>query len=254
MRIKTILLGSVAGAMLAAPAFAADLSYPVKAPIIAVAPMFSWTGFYLGANAGYGWGEGSANWGDYLDYYYSGWNSSYDGGTDPDGWFGGVQVGYNFQLQNNLVLGIEADAQFGSMKDTLNYSASDPITGASDVGTITSKIESFGTIRGRIGYAADRFLPYVTGGLAWGNVKVNEDWTSTLGGVVQPGLSGSASVSETIWGWTLGGGVEYAVTDNWTVKGEYLYTDLGDISWDGDASTDIGVKLQTLKVGVNYKF
>ncbi|MFT0859745.1 outer membrane protein [Ancylobacter sp. G4_0304] len=257
MRIRALFLGAAAGAALAIPAFAADLSYPVKAPAVAVIPPFSWTGFYLGGNAGYGWGEGSANWGSYLDYYYGGWDQyGSTGGSDPEGWFGGFQIGYNYQLVNNVVLGIEADFQFGALDDRLNYTASTTAGGFTDTdfGTLDSKIEAFGTVRGRIGYAFDRFLPYATGGLAWGNVKMSENWSTYYNGVYQPAASGSASTSETLWGWTVGGGGEYAVTDNWTLKAEYLYADLGDINWDSDAGTRVDVKVQTLKLGVNYKF
>lgn len=257
MRIRSLLLGGVAVAALAVPAAAADLSYPVKAPVVAFVPAFSWSGFYLGGNAGYGWGEGSAPWAGYLDYYYNSWDSvAYTGGSDPSGWFGGVQVGYNYQFSNNVVLGIEADAQFGSLSDKLNYTSTDDVGGITeqDFGSIRTEIESFGTVRARLGYAFDRFLPYLTGGLAWGNVKVSEQWDNYFGGVYSPGFSGNASVSDTLWGWTVGVGGEYAFTDNWTVKVEYLYADLGDINWDSNASTNVDVKLQTVKAGINYKF
>ncbi|MFD2030395.1 outer membrane protein [Ancylobacter dichloromethanicus] len=159
------------------------------------------------------------------------------------------------ELENNVVLGIEADFNFGALEDKLSYTAADGGDPTfQDFGSITSKIEAFGTVRGRVGYAMDRFLPYFTGGLAWANVKVDENWTSYVDGAYIPGLSGTASRSETLWGWTIGGGVEYAVTDNWTVKAEYLYADLGDINWDGAANTKIDMTMQTLKAGVNYKF
>lgn len=255
MRIKTLLLGGAAVVALSAPALAADLSYPVKAPPVAYVPAFSWTGLYLGGNVGYGWGDGSAPWDRYLAWHYAGWDAtSYSGGSDPAGWFGGAQIGYNYQFSNNVVLGLEADVAFGSLTDKLNYTAFDDDLADQDFGSVQTKIESFGTVRARLGYAMDRFLPYVTGGLAWANVKVSENWTSYTDGVYDPFWSGSASKNETLWGWTLGGGVEYAVTDNWTVKAEYLYADLGDINWDSAANTNIDVTLQTVKLGVNYKF
>lgn len=257
MCIRALLLGGGACAVFAVPALAADLSYPVKAPAGAYAPAFSWTGLYVGGNAGYGWGEGSAPWLNYLDYYYGTLDQyGYSGGSDPEGWFGGVQLGYSAQLDSNVVIGIEADVQFGGLEDKLNYYGSDLFSGIPDldVGTIDTKLEAFGTVRGRLGYAIDRLLPYVTGGLAWGNIKVSEQWDTYVGGVLQPSLSGTASGSETLWGWTVGGGVEYAFADNWTAKAEYLYADLGDINWDSAARTNIDVKLQTVKLGINYKF
>ncbi|MCK0209214.1 porin family protein [Starkeya koreensis] len=255
MRIKALLLGAATGALLTAPALAADLPIAVKAPPLVYAPVFTWTGLYAGANVGYGWGEGSAPWDNYLAWHYAGWDAtSYSGGSDPTGWFGGVQAGYNYQFTNNVVLGVEADFEFGSLNDKLNYSAFDAGLADQDFGSIETKIETFGTVRARLGYAMDRFLPYVTGGLAWGTVKVSENWSSFTDGAYDPFFSGSASKSQTLWGWTIGGGLEYAVTDNWTVKAEYLYADLGDINWDSAANTSIDVKLQTVKLGVNYKF
>lgn len=257
MRMKSLLLGGAASIALALPAFAADMSYPVKAPVVAVVPVFTWTGFYLGANVGYGWGDGSTSWDDYLGYYYAGADGySYNGGVDPEGWFGGFQLGYNYQFDNNFVLGVEADFDFGSLEDKLNYYAFDNTQAglAEAYGTVNTKIEAFGTVRARLGYAYDRLLPYITGGLAWGNVKASGNLNTYLNGVYQPGLSGAASTSETVWGWTVGAGVEYAFTDNWTAKIEYLYADLGDINWDGASNTNIDAKLQTVKLGINYKF
>lgn len=255
MSIRSVLLGGAFGAALAFPALAADLSYAVKAPV-AVAPAFSWTGFYAGGNFGYGWGDGSADWNNYLGYYYPGWSQEIGGSDDPQGWYAGFQLGYNYQFANNVVLGVEADAEFGSLRDTMAYHTYDASTGTvqEDVGVLKTRIQQFGTVRGRLGYAAGRLMPYATGGLAWGNVTVSETWSAYSNGVYQPGLSGTASASETLWGWTAGGGVEFAFVDQWTIKGEYLYTDLGDISWDGDANTNINMKLQTLKLGINYRF
>ncbi|MFK8251592.1 outer membrane protein [Ancylobacter terrae] len=276
------------------------MSYPVKAPPVVVAPAFTWTGFYIGANVGYGWGEvgDSGKWQKYLDWYYDydcncevptvkaaasdyygyyvydyGFNGT--GKQEPDGWFGGAQIGYNYQFSNNVVLGFEADVQFADMKDSATYWADEYFvpygggemaaldaagyyTGYSEYGLINTKIETFGTVRARLGYAFDRFLPYVTGGLAWANVKVNEAVTFTYDDVAYG--SAAFSASDTLWGWTLGGGVEYALTDNWTVKVEYLYADLGSIDYHPNYDVyenwrgDFDVTMQTLKFGVNYKF
>lgn len=253
---------AVALALAASPAFAADLSYPAKAPpMMAVVPVFSWTGFYLGANFGYGWGDASG----YAPYD----NSDYativglvtNGSGDPDGWFGGVQAGYNYQFYNNVVLGIEADAQFADMSDTYRFGytvtdlASTPQVDDPDFavyGRYTTKVDAFGTIRARLGYAMDRFLPYVTGGLAWANVKVSG---TTIVGDDTEVVGWSGSYKDTYWGWALGAGAEYAVTDNWTIKAEYIYSDLGSTSFSGLFNrNDLDFSMQTLKVGVNYKF
>jgi outer membrane immunogenic protein len=251
---------AIALALAASPALAADMGYPVKAPpMMAVVPVFTWTGFYIGANVGYGWGDASG----YSPYD----NSNYativglvtSGSGDPDGWFGGLQAGYNYQFYNNVVLGLEADVQFADMKSTYNYGYT--VTNLGDTqqddadfgvyGKYTTKIDTFGTVRARLGYAMDRFLPYVTGGLAWANVKVSGN--SFVDGDNLSGWSGSHS--DTYWGWALGGGVEYAFTDNWTMKAEYIYADLGSTSFDGLFNEhDLDFSMQTLKVGVNYKF
>lgn len=255
------LLGStaIAMALAASPALAADLSYPVKAPpVMAVMPVFSWTGFYLGANVGYGWGD-TSGYEPYFsnDYVYTGLITS--GSGSPDGWFGGFQAGYNYQFYNNVVLGAEADVQFADMKDSYSFGytvtdllSTDPNDDDFGVyGKYTTKIDAFGTIRARLGYSMDRFLPYITGGLAWANVKVSG--TTLVDGTDLVGWSGS--YSDTYWGWALGAGVEYAITDNWTMKAEYIYADLGSTSFSGlFDNNDLDFSMQTLKVGVNYKF
>ena len=207
--------GALLGALLAGPALAADLSspapasYPVKAAP-AAPPVFSWTGFYIGGNAGYAWGSGK----DAADLY----------GLEPDGWFAGGQVGYNFQLVNNVLIGLEADIQGGD------------ISGGSN--GLESKLDYYGTVRARLGYAVDRVLPYVTGGLAYGKNTITDY-----------GLSDS----NTHIGWVAGAGVEYAITNNWTARAEYMYVDLGSKTYD-NIGADAGVSGSTARLGVNYKF
>lgn len=239
--MKKILLAGVAClAFSAGAASAADLSakapYPVKAPI-AVVPSFTWTGFYIGANVGYGWGSADTNT-PFYDYIYT-------ADVDPSGWFGGGQVGYNYQFENNVVLGVEADIEFGSLTDSVYFNDYFDIYG-------TSKVDYFGTARVRLGYAIDHFLPYITGGLAWAHNEVRA--TVFDGDVAYSGSDDTTSI-----GWTIGGGVEYAITDNWTVKAEYLYADLGSdnynaVRFDDIYSTNVDLKIQTVKMGVNYKF
>ncbi|HSI42491.1 MAG TPA: outer membrane protein [Xanthobacteraceae bacterium] len=250
--MKKLLLAATAlgFGLSASAAFAADMSYPVKAaPIMAPIPVFSWTGFYIGANVGYGWAE--------TDNWNYGYYDSYNGGgkVKPDGWFGGGQIGYNYQFTNNVVVGLEADFEFADMKDTRGYNGFWDLNDWYDAGKVTTEIESFGTIRARLGYAYDRFLPYVTGGLAWGNVKVSDRWTEYDGVNDLVGETFGYSADDTLWGWTIGAGIEYAITDNWTTKIEYLYADLGSIDFNGHHwNDDLDVTLQTVKIGVNYKF
>jgi outer membrane immunogenic protein len=168
---------------------------------------------------------------------------------DPDGIFGGAQVGYNYQFDNNLVAGFEIDASIADLDGVGEM----VFTDGTDRATLSqgSKIDAFGTVRGRLGYAADRFLPYVTGGLAWAR-------TSYEFGIEQSGLPGiHFSDKQTFTGWTLGAGLEYAVTSNVTAKIEYLYADLGSKDFQLDEfipSIPADVTMQTVKFGLNYKF
>jgi len=217
----------------------------------------SWTGFYVGANVGHAWGSYDSFLPENLD------EEAYvpPGGirTDlnPDGWFGGGQVGFNFQ-RGSLVFGVEADWQGGDIED-------------SEVGThyhtledkdfnieTTVNVESFGTVRARLGVAMGRVLPYVTGGFAWAKTEVDgliyyPAWDATWRG----------SDSQTHLGWVLGGGVEIALDESWSIKGEYLYYDLGEENYTityvgphpGDTySADADLTMQTVRLGVNYKF
>lgn len=201
-----------AALLLAAPAQAADLPrvQPVtvtKAPVATPQPVFSWTGFYIGANGAYTWGSG----GDGL-------------GFDPQGWMAGGTVGYNYQLPSNVVLGIEGDLAGGDI--------------SKGEGPLSSKLDVLGTVRGRLGYALGPILPYATGGLAIGNNTITDYGISS---------------SNTHVGWTAGAGVEFAISDHWTAKTEYLYTDLGSKTYD-NIGQDVGVSGHTAKFGVNYKF
>ncbi len=269
--MKTFLLGTVFGFGLAAgPTFAADLSYPVKEPPIAAVPVFSWTGFYIGANVGFG--------GDKFNYPFRAFQrqlqaeapaleSSIAGNLNlnSSGFFGGGQIGYNYQFANNVVAGIEADFEWSGIEGKLAgaalFTAPGVVGNASfDIG---SEIEWFGTVRGRLGYTWDRVLLYATGGAAYGKVKSHASFNAN--GLVGP-LPAVISASDTQWGWTAGAGLEYALAPNWSFKTEYLYVDLGshtvfnsavdDVAngFFSSASMDVSTKLHTVKAGVNYRF
>lgn len=225
--MKTYLLSGVAalGLLAATAAGAADLPSrkgPVAAPYMP-APMFTWTGFYLGANLGGGWGE-----------FSHGGVRRFIG--DPSGFIAGGQVGYNYQV-NQFVLGLEADLQYSDMHSGSQGPGAPLISKA--------EIEYFGTVRGRVGYAFDRFLPYLTGGFAYGNTKI----------ALRPGvtINGIGSDDAALYGWTVGAGLEYAVTNNITVRGEYLYVDLEKKNYfNGGAK--IGTDFSVVRAALNYKF
>ena len=155
---------------------------------------------------------------------------------DLDGFVGGGQIGYNYQL-GQVVLGVEADFQGADLKAGPSFAG---------LGIVSEgKTEWFGTVRGRVGFAFDRFLPYVTGGLAYGSVK-----TTLAPGVTINGLN---SDDNTHTGWTVGGGVEYAITNNLVAGVEYLYVDLGDkkvFNGADKVSTDFSL----VRARLSYKF
>ena len=220
--MKQLLLAGVAISV-ASAASAADMqARPYKAPPPAaiVSPAYNWSGFYIGAMGGYGWGTNAGS-----------------------GGFGGGTIGYNWQFPGSqFVFGVEVDAAGASIKDSFTEDL-----GGGILGTTDSKIDSFGSVTGRAGFAMDAMLLYAKGGFAWGNNK------ST---VSIPLLGVTSSDSHTHTGYTLGGGLEYMFSPNWSAKGEYMYTSLG-----GETYTLLGVPLDsgnidfhTVKVGVNYRF
>jgi len=218
--MKKFLLSSVAaiGLVAAGAASAADLPSrkgPVMAPVYA--PVFTWTGFYAGVNAGYAFGNVNAGAFALARTVRIG---------DIDGITGGGQIGYNYQV-GQFVLGLEADLQAADLK-------------ASNAFGDRVRTDYYGTVRARVGVAFDRFMPYVTGGWAYGNVK------TTIAGI------GSTDKSHT-GGYAVGAGLEYAFTNNLTAKVEYLYVDLGEKSVF-NTGVKVGTDFSVVRAGLNYKF
>lgn len=233
--------------MTSATAYAADaIIYQAPAPMI-VADTFSWTGGYIGVNAGYGFG--SIKFKDTVENDTNAY--------EPRGFIGGVQAGYNWQF-DQFVAGIEADFQGSSMKQS--YSITETFGNEYDYGTEESRIKWFGTVRGRLGgVVSDRTLLYGTAGLAYGKVDAKVTMTYGIANTIIDHLERNLSTTRT--GWTAGAGAEHAFTDNVTFKVEYLYTDLGKASMPGFSSTvyeffpqRVSTNFQTVRVGLNYKF
>lgn len=270
--MKRFLLVTAAVLMLpAASAVAADMAYPVKAPAVVMPPVFSWTGFYVGVHGGYG--------GDKFDYpFYAYADPSFgeaesfdiDGSAslNSSGFFGGAQIGYNYQFSNNFVLGAEADIAWSGIEGELNAGGNlyvdEEFLGSASL-SAGSEVEWFGTIRARAGYAWDTLLLYVTGGAAYGKVKSHGSISVTSDELPDGGFSESISTSDTQWGWTIGAGFEYAIAGTaWTLKTEYLYVDLGSQNLfsyaesgelgDFGAGLSVDTKFHTVKAGLNYKF
>jgi outer membrane immunogenic protein len=236
-----LLLSATALVSFMTAASAADLparSAPM-APVIAAVPLFTWTGFYVGVNAGYGWNTNSNNNGFYnpaLGTFYSG------GGGSDGGFVGGGQVGYNYQV-GQFVVGVETDIQYADINSNNNGFAYNGYAGGSN-----NSGNWFGTVRARGGFAFDRALIYATGGFAYGDIGGG----SSL--VYNPTASYYYSGgSSTNTGWTLGGGVEYAFTNNLTAKVEGLYINLDSNNHSVYGNSNKG-EFGVVRAGLNYKF
>jgi outer membrane immunogenic protein len=223
--MKRILLTSlslVALTAAATQATAADLprQMPVKAPAY-VAPYYNWTGFYLGINGGYGFGN-------------SNWSGAGTGSFNTNGGLIGGTAGYNWQL-GQAVLGLEGDGDWSGISGSTTNSLCP--------GGCKTSNNWLATARGRLGYAADRWMPYVTGGAAFGDIKAS--------------IPGFTSVDTTKAGWTVGAGVEFAISGPWTAKLEYLYVDLGSANCatcGPSAPDNVSLKENIVRGGINYRF
>jgi outer membrane immunogenic protein len=205
-----------AAATFAGTAFAADLA-PPPPPV----PIFTWTGLYVGGQIGYAWGQDPVTWSGISN------DDELAAGTfshTPQGVIGGAHVGYNLQYNQWLVLGIEGTVDGTSLRHTAVVPVNDFFGETPGSLTATSRADVQGSVRGRIGITFDRVLIYGTGGVAFTGFNTTiTDTTGFFTGV--PGTS--ATFSNTRAGWTAGGGIEYAVTDNWWVRAEYRYSNFG---------------------------
>lgn len=235
------ILGATVGllAVSALPAMAADL--PVKAPMMvpAAAPVYNWTGCYIGGNVGGGWARDSVTWTGITESgtaFAAGAATVLPGAANAtynaSGFIGGGQVGCNYQT-GQFVLGIEGDAQYTGLRGSrtavsLGNTNGGPLTIVP--GAISESFDAkwLSTVRGRAGFAAGPMLFYATGGLAFASVTFNDQLCFGATAAV-PGCN-TSSVTNTRFGWTVGGGIEWMFAANWTAKVEYLYADLGTAS------------------------
>jgi outer membrane immunogenic protein len=220
---------------------AADFSSP-SSPLSSryVVPAFTWSGFYIGAVGGYGSGN------QQFSQVTSGgaavnvpaWpDTSLKGGTI------GATAGYNNQV-GSVVFGVEGDMNWAAFKGSQDVSG---FVGAT--GTVDGHTRNFGTFRGRIGYAFDRVLPYLTGGFYWSQTDLTVTANTTGGALVLRSTSNEP-------GWVIGAGLEVAVSDHWSVKGEYLHVKQ-DVKFefpDLNASVETSGHQDLVRAGVNYRF
>lgn len=272
--VKSFLLATTMAIGLVGVAMAADLPSPVVAPAPYLSPVsaFSWTGFYVGVNAGYVWADPT-----FAMTPFGLWNTAFDQNEAPfiarqgspelhsSGFTGGGQFGYNLQ-SGGLVYGLEGDFEYtdiNTSRHTGILASPAPCPCANFVFNETATSHWLATVRPRIGVAVDRALFYITGGLAFANYTFSSGYIYNP----SPGLVSQGQLSETRVGWALGDGVEYAFTNNWTVKGEYLHADLG--SGKSFQTAESGgvpgpntysaahrshLTENILRVGFNYKF
>ena len=265
-RLPFALIVTVSAIGFAHGASAADM--PVKAPV-SKAPVivpYNWTGFYVGANAGYTWGPWDASSSQVI------FDPSTTHSPKVNGWLAGLQGGYNWQ-SGAWVYGLEGDIQITGAKDSDAWSAPGappviitiddflpgPAGGGPMAFTHEWKFPWFGTLRARWGFLpAERWLLYVTGGLAVGEAEYN--MTFSQPGAIRMFNPYSLSDRTTRAGWTVGGGVETALDNNWSARLEYLYVDLGTRSintFDVDGApfqVEYRIRNNIVRAGVNYKF
>ncbi len=283
MKLIKIFGAALAASTIAGSAIAADLPSRKVAPAyVAPAPVFTWTGFYIGLNGGYAFaGNGAGNGGRLLttdDFHGTVVGGpAWALGTAPNGGVFGGQAGFNYQMSPSFVAGIETDIQGAWLRSNSQAALIPDITGGAAFGSVAAsqRVDWYGTLRGRLGFlVTPSWLLYATGGLAYGGVKSSLSYFD-INHQGHPGLlaGGITNFSQTRVGWTLGAGAEWAFTPNWSLKAEYGYVDLGRSTinaasaWNnlpapGAAETVImtasthtfRTSFHTLRAGVNYKF
>lgn len=292
---KLIAAAAVVSGMMLSSASAADSLEKAK-PV----PVYSWTGWYGGVNAGYGWQDKSAAYtGDVAADPLIGAGTvftdalaiaslqateeaavnhpAYRQSLRGSGFTGGGQLGYNWQIDRSWVTGFEADLQYANVKGHALFK--EPSTSGTPLSAASShQLDWFGTLRGRIGYLlSDRLLAFGTGGLAYGGTKGQAaiSFIGPLGGTVDagfvtkiicPGFTTcfAGSSSQTSVGWTGGGGLEYALLPNVTIKAEYLHIDLGHqnvkltvqspATGDGFVNVKFSNAYDIVRMGMNFRF
>ena len=215
----------------------AVLAPAAQAADVVPASTYDWSGFYFGLNAGVAWNntEIDNDINGPVDVDRGLLNDLGNNLTGDDSVFtGGANIGYNWQM-DSLVLGVEADINYLGFsgeqeRDRLGILGDEDLSSSHKV---SFEADWFGTLRGRLGFAADNFLFYGTGGLAYGHMQADSDFRVSDKGVEVARWEGSAD--DVNWGWTVGAGMEYGI-DNWSLGVEYLFVDLGEADWDANSN------------------
>jgi outer membrane immunogenic protein len=277
--LKSLIVAAALAVAATSPAWAErvkPISSPSTQPVAS-----SWTGLYVGADIGGGWTRSnviySANDPASADFLADG-NDALGDSFRSSGAVGGFQLGYNYQFNRNWLVGFETDFNWTSLKG----SKVTPYFGGLEFSSAEQRIDSFGTVRGRLGYLPTaNLLAYVTGGFAYGRVERTANYAAANGGnltIVDGGFSltctspptgicFAGSSANTLTGWSFGGGLEYALGQAWSVKAEYLHVSLGSRSLTEVAPSPVPgfmpstlnanynqININTVRVGLNYQF
>lgn len=237
--MKKFLLAGVMLISASTAAVAADMEAPLPTA-------YDWTGFYLGLNAGVAWNNSDVDFDSDIAGPFDGLASNIEG--DQTVFTGGVEAGYNWQM-DSIVFGVEADFNYIGFDESENFD-----DGAGNTANFDFEADWFGTVRGRIGFAADNLLIYGTGGLAYGHAEID--------GTVTDGVNTlSGDDSSVNWGWTIGAGMQYAFNENWILGAEYLYVDLGHPDFDldctgacGNFDNDVDVAFSVVRAKLDFRF
>lgn len=279
-RLPAVLIGVALVLLTARPGPAAAMML-TKAPPAAAAPAQTWTGFYVGGNVGYGWVDPTASFtanpppagGGLVGLIGSGVPVTFD----MTGAIGGVQLGYNYQFNQQWLIGFETDFDFAGLKGSgssnNNTAINFPFTSTAD-----ERVNWFGTERIRFGFVPlNNVLLFGSGGFAQGSIKQNASYVNNGANPVAdqdgtcspgPGNCYTGSSTRVATGWAAGGGFEYAFADHWSIRAEYLYVDLGGNGFSelvpasntpGIPASTINVQytttiIQTVRAALNYRF
>jgi outer membrane immunogenic protein len=245
MRKLGILAAAAASAIFAVgAASAADLPVYTKAPPPLPPPMYNWTGFYIGANGGYGWAR--------EEWFFSPAGTNVNNKTN--GALGGGQIGYNWELPSNLVVGVEADGDWGDIK------GANPCPNPAF--NCFSKTDDLASFRGRLGWAAGttgEWLLYGTGGVAYAHT--NNSALTVVGALPAATAAGTSTgvFNTDRWGYATGFGVEWGFAPNWSARAEYVHYGFGTttapvLTLSVANTTSLRLDADTITVGINYRW
>ena len=277
--LKKLVLAFIAVAAASGSALAADMTAPrayTKAPGVPAASTYDWSGFYVGGTAGGAFGSFDPSTSTTFlgnNFYFSQVsvppvNAAGAQSIKPGGFTGGAEIGYNWQVRN-FVVGLEGDIEYLGLAGNASTTAPYAPPFAASAFTVTSNASTtwLATARGRVGIAANDWLFFATGGAAFTNLKANfgfsDNCFSSGACGPPPNASEATSISSMKAGFAVGGGVEKAIGQNWTVKAEYMYVGFGTITGTGiltgggqtqPMTHSYDLKANIIRLGINYKF